>query len=85
MATDFTRERGDSELIVFASTSEEATFADGVYKFFYFVDDESLATLSTLTSNFDTSTFTYSLTFAASDISAQNTESNVDVIIGGIE
>jgi hypothetical protein len=88
MGTDFTRGYGESELIVFASTSEEATFADGVYKFFYFNDDAALPSLTGLSTNFDTTTNKYSLTFTGSGFktisSPANDETTVDVLIGGI-
>ena len=88
MATDFTRSHGEAELIVFASTSEEATFANGVYKFFYFQDDAQLSSLTGLSTNFDTTTNKYSLTFTGSGFktvsSPANDETTVDVLIGGI-
>jgi len=88
MATDFDRGHGESELIVFASTSEEASFADGVYKFFYFTNDDALPSLTGLSTDFDTTTNKYSLTFSGSGFTTKNSPPNtidtVDVLIGGI-
>ena len=42
MATDYSRSAGDAEVIVFASTSEEATWAPGVDKYFNFLSSEMI-------------------------------------------
>jgi hypothetical protein len=53
MATDYKRTKGDSEVIVFASTFEEAKFADGLDKMFTFVDTDALPTLTGFSVNFN--------------------------------
>lgn len=45
MATDFNREAGQAEVLVFASTYEEATYADGLDPLFTFLEPDSLPTI----------------------------------------
>ena len=84
MGRDYTRKPGEAELIVFASTSEEATIAPGLHKYFNFIDSDALATISSMTQSFDTSLNVHKITFTGTGISTANTNSNVDVLIGGI-
>ena len=46
MATDYARKVGDAEVIVFASTFEEATFADGLDRDFTFLDTGAIPSVS---------------------------------------
>ena len=87
MATDYRREAGESDVIVFASTFEEATFADGVDRAFTFLDTGSIPTISALDVTFSTSDpddMYYQLAIAASDITDASTAA-MDVYIGGIK
>jgi hypothetical protein len=81
MSTDYTRLAGNAEMIVFASTFEEATYADGVNKMFTFLDTDSIPTISTFTVDF-TSDLYYKITITGSSITDTDT-STVDVIFGG--
>jgi hypothetical protein len=83
MATDYKRTKGDSEVIVFASTFEEAKFADGLDKMFKFVDTDELPTLTGFSVNFN-SNLEYVITIAGTDITDTGIE-NVNVFIGGVE
>jgi hypothetical protein len=53
MATDYKRTAGDSEVIVFASTFEEAVFADGLDKMFTFLEDTALPTITGWSATFN--------------------------------
>jgi hypothetical protein len=82
MATDYAREAGEAEVIVFASTYEEATFADGVDPMFTFLDEDSLPTIGDYTVEF-TSDFKYEITITGSGMDSETTDS-VDIFIGGV-
>ena len=53
MATDYNRNAGNSEVIVFASTFEEAVFADGLDKMFTFLEDTALPTIDSWSAAFN--------------------------------
>ena len=82
MATDYNRGSGDAEVIVFASTYEEATYADGVDNMFTFLDEDSLPTIGDYTKEF-TSDLKYQITITGSGMDSETTDS-VDVFIGGV-
>ena len=54
MARDYTRVSGIAELIVFASTYEEATYEDGANEMFTFLGADEIPTLSGYTVEFTT-------------------------------
>lgn len=83
MATDYKREAGDAEVIVFASTFEEATWADGVDKMFTFLDADSIPTVTSWSVEF-TSENVYQVTIEGADITDADV-STVDVFFGGVE
>ena len=82
MATDYARESGEAELIVFASTYEEATFADGVDPMFTFLDEDSLPIIGDYTVEF-TSDLKYEITITGSGMDSETTDT-VDIFIGGV-
>jgi hypothetical protein len=82
MATDYSREAGDAEVIVFASTYEEATYADGLDPMFTFLDEDDLPTIGDYTKEF-TSDLKYEITITGSDMESETTDS-VDIYIGGV-
>ena len=82
MATDYNRGASDAEVIVFASTYEEATFADGVDNVFTFLDEDSLPTIGDYTKEF-TSDLKYQITITGSGMDSETTDS-VDIFIGGV-
>ena len=54
MARDYTRVSGIAELIVFASTYEEATYEDGANKMFTFLGSDEIPTISGYSVEFTT-------------------------------
>ena len=82
MATDYNRQAGSAEVLVFAATYEEATYADGLDPMFTFLEPDSLPTISTYTKEF-TSDLKYEITITGSDMDDETTDS-VDILIGGV-
>jgi hypothetical protein len=71
---------------VFASTFEEATFADGVSSKFSFVGDSSLPTIDpTLVKTWDATDLAWHLTITGSDYDSADTTSSAEVFLGGIK
>jgi hypothetical protein len=88
MATDYNRIAATqgAPLIVFASTFEEATFANGLSSTFTFVGESSLPTIDpVLVKTWDATDLTYLLTINGSDYDSADTISTADVFIGGIK
>ena len=83
MAKDYTRANGIAEIIVFASTYEEATYEDGVSKMFTFLRSDEIPTITGYTVEF-TSEHKYKLTIEGTDITDSSADT-VDVVIGGFE
>ena len=84
MAYDDKRTVGNSEVIVFASTFEEATFIDGLDKNFAFVDTDAIPTLTDFSVAFNAQN-EYVITINGSGITDTDADmSNVDIYIGGI-
>ena len=84
MAPDYTRNHGAADLIVFASTSEEATFADGLFTQFTFVDSADLPTITSMNTGWSDTDLFYTLTIDGADITDADI-STVDVFLGGKE
>jgi hypothetical protein len=71
---------------VFASTFEEATFANGLSSTFTFVGESSLPTIDpVLVKTWDATDLSYHLTITGSDYDSADTTSTVDVFLGGIK
>lgn len=85
IAEDYIRSARNQELIVFASTFEEATFATNVNRDFTFLDASALPTITAVTPDFSLSTSDkYRLIISGTDITDSSTET-VDVFVGGIK
>ena len=81
MAVDYNRSAGDAPVIVFAGTSEENTWADGVDENFTFMDDSLLPTIDSYTKEFTTDN-EYVVTISGTGITDGDV-STVDVYFGG--
>ena len=81
MATDYNRNAGQAPVIVFAGTSEENTWANGVDENFTFLDTDSLPTISSFTQEFNTNK-EYVVTITGTSITDSDV-STVDVYFGG--
>ena len=83
MARDYTRVSGIAEIIVFASTYEEATYEDGANEIFTFLAADEIPTITGYTVEFTTDN-KYKLTIQGSGIT-DTTVDTVDIVIGGFE
>ena len=83
MATDYNRQAGAGEVLVFASTFEEATYADGLDPMFTFLEPDSLPTIGSYSRQF-TDELKYEITISGSGMDSETTDS-VDVLIGGVQ
>ena len=81
MATDYARTVGDAEVIVFASTFEEATFADGVDRSFTFLDTSAIPSVSGYSVAWDPALY-YEVTIDGAGITDTD-PANVDIYFGG--
>jgi hypothetical protein len=85
IAEDYSREAGDQEVIVFASTFEEATHADPDDADFTFLPAGSLPTITGVASDFTFSTSDkYRLNISGSGITDTSPDT-VEVYVGGIK
>ena len=78
MATDHSRTAGDAEVIVFASTSEEATWESGVDKNFNFLPADQLPMVTSFATGFNADN-TYHMNISGTGITGVDT-----IKIGGI-
>jgi hypothetical protein len=83
MATDYTRQPGNAEVIVFAATYEEAAWPLGQSRDFAFLTSANIPTVTDLTVDFQADN-TYRLLITGTDIT-DTTVDTVDVYVGGIK
>ena len=83
MRLDYSREAGTQEMIVFASTFEEATCSASTCDF-EFLETTSLATIERKSVSYDSSSGTHRIEVNGYDISDVSTDT-VQCFIGGVE
>ena len=83
VAKDYSRQPGKKEVIVFASTFEEATSHPG-NRDFTFIEVSDLPNISNVTADFDNQEGEYNLIFTGSNIQ-DSSINTVEVLVGGIE
>lgn len=85
IAEDYNRVAQDQEVIVFASTFEEATHADPTQRDFTFMGPGLLPTLTSVTPSYTFSTSDkYKLTIVGTQIT-DTTPDTIDVFVGGVQ